>query len=532
MAGASIRNTSTEDLSLPFPLSGVLFPGQAVVVNASAAQLAQAGIASSGTVQVLDLGAGYTGPYSPGYQGDVGSQNVFVSPTGSDGNPGTQAAPLLTLDAAIAMLPDNGRKASRIYLAPGTTAGGPNVYTLAGPKNYFMGSPYGSDIAADRPTIVGGFMADATYGTTFTNTAADPNGLTLTAAATSGQFLGIAADALIGKFMFCVTGAQAGKYAMIVGNSVPGGGFITIRVKEAFGPIANTDTFQVQVPSVQLNPNDDVVWNCGSAGMAMIGVTVNSVASTPKAWRYRGGGNINVSGCQFLLNNQHVVENQNTQVFFAGMPANFSDPVGQLPSNGSWGGFGCFFKQTSANVAFRGKSIGASSATFQGCCFVNANTQAFGGMFTLNIKGSELVNSLVTTTDNAYLEITLEFNTRTLQRNVTVPAGGGAIQFENGGSGFVTGFDSSGVTGAAFRCINGDRLELDDVTNGGGANPTTVAVWMGQMASVRVTANTALLGAAGAYQFAALAAVAAFPASGVFASDSGAARGGSTIGQN
>lgn len=92
MSGAKLFNQSTEDFTLPSPLAGILTPGQTVVVNASAAALANFGIqgGSPSTFQVTDLGSGYTGPYTSGpYQGSLLSDGTVPGAghfgDGSDG---------------------------------------------------------------------------------------------------------------------------------------------------------------------------------------------------------------------------------------------------------------------------------------------------------------------------------------------------------------------------------------------------------------------------------------------------------------
>lgn len=79
--GAQLTNQGYDSLPLPGPLSGILAPGQSVVVNASAATLLSYGIPGSGpagTLRVQDLGSGYTGPYNAAYQGALLSDGTVT----------------------------------------------------------------------------------------------------------------------------------------------------------------------------------------------------------------------------------------------------------------------------------------------------------------------------------------------------------------------------------------------------------------------------------------------------------------------
>jgi len=93
--GAALQNIGYDSLPLPFPLEGILAPGQSVVVNASAATLASYGITGGGpmTLMVKDLGSSYAGPYNAVNQGAllasgsiVGFGTLPVFGDGSDGS--------------------------------------------------------------------------------------------------------------------------------------------------------------------------------------------------------------------------------------------------------------------------------------------------------------------------------------------------------------------------------------------------------------------------------------------------------------
>jgi hypothetical protein len=164
-------------------------------------------------------------PLPPPPSGATVPIDIFVAPApaGNDANPGTLARPVLTLDRALALLPDSWGSSAIIHMAPGTM-------TLSA-FNVWVGSPEGP--LASPLLIEGGFTNE--LGT-----------LAATAGSTDIDIIDSALASIRNGFGSFVAGAPAGMIRFHAGAGTPftladTGRMFMIRLGNSFG---NNSTFR------------------------------------------------------------------------------------------------------------------------------------------------------------------------------------------------------------------------------------------------------------------------------------------------
>ena len=166
---------------------------------------------------------------------------IYVSPTGIDSNPGTQAAPRTDVGQGAFPCPRFVLRGSRIVMAAGT-------YAEANPISFHPPHPVGPHaidfaIVGEMRNVLGDRSCSAT----------DPAMLTYT----DSSLIPVAADAYVGATLFCVSGANKGASRTIVSNAPTA---FTINKPWTNAP-AIGDVFQVQQPAVGINHAGILVWD-------------------------------------------------------------------------------------------------------------------------------------------------------------------------------------------------------------------------------------------------------------------------------
>lgn len=285
-AASKITNVGPVALPLPWPLAGVLRPGQGVVVGIASALLLAAVPGLGAAMRVDDMPPTYAGPIDSSFQGSLNangtvtqtmsaSAQFWVDPAnGLDTNPGTLAAPFKSLDGGLmpAVLALRYCDVTATYIGTTTDpqpAG--KQYRLPIGVNLTLKSPW-TDIGLGTRTVAGG--------TTSTSIVDSVGSLTV--------------DIAEGSRLRWLTGANAGQTYTVASNSASAFALSLGGFESAGYPTPTVgDTFVLERPTGGLSQADtanNIDFDCSApgAGFGTAGFKITQVTNFPVI-RVHGG---------------------------------------------------------------------------------------------------------------------------------------------------------------------------------------------------------------------------------------------------
>jgi len=449
---------------------------------------------------------GPPGPQGPSGTGELASTlYLYVNAvTGNDSNPGTQAAPFQTLQAALAALPALWQRKVRVYLAAGT-------YTLPAQFTHSFGMPIGPGTTGDGgPTTASATQPDAyggggreiyfvgTYATQFTGTVTSVTNVSnyITRVTDTGQAFGVhAIEGMICRF---TSGAATG-YAFRVrenaattfdplyplGTSpLPGAG--DTYVIERAATIVKVNYAAFQGSNVGINTN-----------LVFDGISFQPAVNLAQLWFIGMSAIFNgVDFGDYTFTNGMQAYFWKGDYGFVGQDQTDSDLTGdlrRLVGVGVWDA-GCYFQSASAQrslyLLLRGQ--GASAATLQ-----------FYGQSTGIIQGFDAKDGFILARDASYVScVPVPIASFASMRFSGGPSPG-AIQVTRGAFFRVLGpgaLDVSSSTAAGIYAEEGATIDLlpsaPTVTSSAGNNGT-YGVTLAHFSRAMVNGNVSITGTTG-----------------------------------
>lgn len=400
------------------------------------------------------------------------TQQIYVSPSGNDASPGTQAAPLRTLDRAISLLPATWRQDLQIILAPGT-------YTYSSDQLIAgIGADAGPSKRVTPLVLIGSFTDEVGTRTSTSVTNSGGPGLGISIADAT---LAVTPNAYEGYSISIVSGANAGQRRMIRENTAT-----QFDVNAPFDfPLTAGDQFVIEKPAVNIDCPNGIIFGQNGGDIGLKGIRLfNSTGSLfVAAVDFR---RVQGEGCEFTMGGFGVVLIDNQSALLGRSfppPWNVADPLNPFsfarhPAgiflNGQTGGPPGILvvseqAQMSEFFVLRNVLMFADSDATVGLSSVDAKDTAFN----IGTSGGG--------TGGANL-----FHTAPPFYPGRIGGAGSGIVIDFDSEAFIDALDISGVLGNAVNVLNRSYCALGAVT---GANPgSAVGILVDGMSQAHINA--------------------------------------------
>lgn len=225
--------------------------------------------------------------------------SIYVSPTGNDANPGTEAFPVLTFKKAFSLVPVSWRAACRIYFAPGVYPPTAEYHTVFSG----IGKPEGPN--AEPLTLVGGFTNEV--GDRTSTAVTSPAAATVTEI-TDGS-LAMTVNAYRGATLLVLTGEAAGQRVLVRSNTAtklvlayPLFSNLAYMGQSAGAGFVVGDQFRVERPAATIDIGGNFFQFNGIGYLGMLGMKFKLAGPVGTLW-FNEGTTVLAEGCEFDLGN-------------------------------------------------------------------------------------------------------------------------------------------------------------------------------------------------------------------------------------